>query len=654
MVRNMKKHSIVALVLLGVTALGCTRMEIPDQVGTDVTLTTTVSLGGTPVSKALTAAGVKTFAPGEQLAIVYTNTADATVKAVCEPLTAAAIGGDGKTATFTVTLTDPKPSGAVTYIYPAAMAKADGTVNYGLLSGQDGTLASLAASLDLAVFEGSLTTSATLPDNVPLDNPLTIAEFTVSDGSSDITSSIVSFTVSAGADTYTINRAAEAGPIYVAMRPVSGDLSFTAYDGGLFYEKSVTGKTMAAGSMYPIGISMTGTFNALATPLTFEAVEPGAEVSFRLPSNTESGTVQYRVNGGEWTSYSSETAISLASAGDKLQFRGKNDTYYVNTSTYDYGQFSCSAPCYVYGNIMSLVTDYSTDENAFQGNTTLVGASTFCRLFQNNANIRSHTSRPLALPATTLTQQCYQEMFDGCTGLTTAPALPAQTLASGCYESMFFNCTGLTTAPALPAQTLASSCYLYMFQGCTGLTTAPALPAQTLASSCYQNMFYGCTGLTAAPALPAETLASNCYGYMFNGCTSLTMAPALPATTLASNCYDSMFQNCTSLTTAPALPAETLASNCYRYMFQNCTSLTAAPVLPAETLASNCYEYMFNGCTSLSSVTCLAVTFEAQSTEDWLRGVSSSGTFTCSPDANWNGGRSGIPFGWTRVNYVAP
>ena len=643
MVRNMKKHSIVALVLLGVSALGCTRMEIPDQVGNDVTLTTTVSLGGTPASKALTAAGVKTFAPGEQLAIVYTNTADATVKAVCEPLTAAALGDDGKTATFTVT-----------YIYPAAMAAADGTVNYGLLSAQDGTLASLAASLDLAVFEGSLANSATLPDNVPLDNPLTIAEFTVSDGSSDITSSIVSFTVSAGADTYTINRAAEAGPIYVAMRPVSGDISFTVSDGVLSYEKTVTGKTLDAGSMYPVGLSMTGAFNARAIPLTFEAMQAGSQVSFRLPSNTESGTVQYRVNGGEWTSYSSGTAISLASAGDKLQFRGKNDTYYVNTSTYDYGQFSCSAPCYVYGNIMSLVTDYSTDENAFQSNTALVGASTFYRLFKNNANIRSHTSRPLALPATTLTQQCYQEMFDGCTGLTTAPALPAQTLASGCYEYMFFNCTGLTTAPALPAQTLASGCYKHMFYGCTGLTTAPALPAQTLERSCYEYMFQGCTGLTAAPALPATTLASSCYRSMFEGCTSLSAAPALPAETLASVCYGHMFYGCTSLTTAPALPAETLASDCYRYMFQGCTSLTAAPVLPAETLASKCYEHMFNGCTSLSSVTCLAVTFEARSTEFWLYGVSTSGTFTCSPSANWDVGRSGIPDGWTRVDYVAP
>ena len=661
MVRNMRQHSIIALVILGVMALGCTK-EIPDQVGNDgtvipgstgdpVTLTTTVSLGGTPASKALTAAGVKTFAPGDRVAIVYTNTADATVKAVCEPLTAYDIRDEGKTADLTVTLTEPKPSGAVRYIYPAAMATADGSVNYAALSAQDGTLASLSAALDLALFEGSLTASATLPDKVSLDNPLTIGEFTVSDGTSDITSSIVSFSVSAGADTYTVSRAAAAGPIYVAMKPVSGDLSFTAFDGGLVYEKAVTGKTMAAGSMYPVSISMTGTFNALATPLTFEAIEAGTQVSFRLPSNE--GTVQYRVNGGDWTDYTSEAAITLQNVGDKVQFRGDRSTYYVNTTDGDYGQFSASADCYLYGNIMSLVTVYATNENAFASNVKLTGESAFYRLFRNTT-IKSCGTKPLVLPATTLAEQCYTEMFSGCTSLSTAPALPATTLASKCYQYMFGGCTSLSTAPALPATTLASDCYTQMFYGCTSLTTAPALPATTLASSCYKEMFHGCTSLTTAPALPATTLASYCYSYMFYGCTSLTTAPALPATTLATFCYQGMFRKCTSLTTAPALPATTLASSCYEYMFSGCTSLTTAPALPATNLPSYCYQYMFSGCTKLSSVTCLAIQRAQNSTTSWLRNVAKNGTFYIAKGVGWLSSDSGIPSGWTVAEYVAP
>jgi hypothetical protein len=115
-------------------------------------------------------------------------------------------------------------------------------------------------------------------------------------------------------------------------------------------------------------------------------------------------------------------------------------------------------------------------------------------------------------------------MFNGCTGLTTAPSLPATTLASFCYSGMFYGCTSLTTAPSLPATTLATSCYSNMFNGCTGLTTAPSLPATTLATSCYSNMFNGCTGLTTAPSLPATTLATNCYRYMFRDCTALKVS----------------------------------------------------------------------------------------------------------------------------------
>ena len=43
---------------------------------------------------------------------------------------------------------------------------------------------------------------------------------------------------------------------------------------------------------------------------------------------------------------------------------------------------------------------------------------------------------------------------------------------------------------------LAGYCYSSMFNGCTGLTSAPELPATTLASRCYATMFYGCTDLS--------------------------------------------------------------------------------------------------------------------------------------------------------------
>ena len=106
----------------------------------------------------------------------------------------------------------------------------------------------------------------------------------------------------------------------------------------------------------------------------------------------------------------------------------------------------------------------------------------------------------------------------------------------------------------MPATTLANNCYSNMFQNCTSLTKAPSvLPATTLAYYCYNSMFLGCTSLTQAPELPATTLARYCYHAMFYDCSSLTQAPELPATTLARNCYDSMFSNSSKLNWIKAL-----------------------------------------------------------------------------------------------------
>ena len=63
---------------------------------------------------------------------------------------------------------------------------------------------------------------------------------------------------------------------------------------------------------------------------------------------------------------------------------------------------------------------------------------------------------------------------------------------------MFYGCTSLVTAPALPATTLAEECYGSMFQGCTllELEDIPALPATTLAEGCYDSTFGSINGIS--------------------------------------------------------------------------------------------------------------------------------------------------------------
>ena len=138
---------------------------------------------------------------------------------------------------------------------------------------------------------------------------------------------------------------------------------------------------------------------------------------------------------------------------------------------------------------------------------------------------------------------------------------------------------------------------------------------------------------------------------LFSGCTGLTAAPELPAETLSDNCYHGMFQGCTGLTAAPELPANTLKNGCYNSMFYGCAGLTAAPELPAETLADGCYSSMFSGCIGLKSVTIHIITWNILYTDNWLYGVTGSGTFTKPAKTNMGtAGPSTVPVGWTVID----
>ena len=225
-------------------------------------------------------------------------------------------------------------------------------------------------------------------------------------------------------------------------------------------------------------------------------------MTFTESASVSISPLEYSTDGTTWSEYTSGTAITLTNAGDKVSFRGNNDTYANSNIS---STFSCSDDCYIYGNIMSLI-----NKENFATTTTLTDTYAFAQLFTGNTKICNHATKALLLPATTLSDYCYQYMFSGCTNLTTAPALPATTLASHCYAGMFNNCTGLTTAPALPATTLAYGCYQNMFYGCTSLTTAPALPATTLAPLCYHSMFFGCTNLNSVTCLATNISARDC------------------------------------------------------------------------------------------------------------------------------------------------
>lgn len=324
-------------------------------------------------------------------------------------------------------------------------------------------------------------------------------------------------------------------------------------------------------------------------------------ITFFANGADSGNTLSYSLDSGTtWTQLANGSPTPTVSAGDVVMWKGSNLTLGAN----GIGTFSATTNFDVAGNAMSL--HFGDD---FENQTSLSGKDyAFKNLFSGCSSIID--AENLELPATTLSNNCYQNMFRFAVNLTKVPsALPATTLTEHCYDGMYYQCSAVTSVASdyLPATTLAPCCYWAMFQSCSGLTSAVS-------------------------SIPAS-----------NGGTP----------TLAASACTNMFSRCTSLKTPPALPATALTQACYFNMFYQNLAMTKGPVLPAPTLVTDCYKQMFNGSSNLSEITCLATSGinTNNSTTNWLNGVKFSGTFYRAAGVNWPSGASGKYY-WTVKDYV--
>lgn len=330
---------MAALVFVGAMTAGCSSDDLtaetpqPADAGKTVVMKITISLSESASTRALTEAGVKTFAMGDQIAVIYKNTAGETVKVESAALLGTDLYDAGQNATFSVVLTNPEPSTAVRYIYPASMAAAavatdvatndDATINYAALATQDGTLATIASTLDLAVFDGTLTDQAALPP-ATLENPLTIGKFTIKNSATDddITSTVTNLTINDGTNTYTVHRTAAAGPIYVAMKPIASTQTVTvnATDGTNNYTKSVTDKVLAASNIYDITVNATKYLLVLGAALKTGAI---VTINYSVGENIYKAT--FTKNSDD--SYTFDSNEDITPAGARGMTRTDSETY---------------------------------------------------------------------------------------------------------------------------------------------------------------------------------------------------------------------------------------------------------------------------------------------------------------------------------------
>ena len=197
-----------------------------------------------------------------------------------------------------------------------------------------------------------------------------------------------------------------------------------------------------------------------STPLTLVAQADGKITVTFNNGITLANDIKYTINGGAEQTIAKNTSGAYditVKKGDVVQF------YSINTSLggsavasarggtravdsgAKYINIRPSMKTEIYGNVMSLLKGKDNLESA----TTIEANNAFYGLFAGAEKLVNNTERLLVLPATTLTEGCYQDMFNGCKGIEKAPELPAPKLEKGCYQEMFYDCAKLNHVKCL-------------------------------------------------------------------------------------------------------------------------------------------------------------------------------------------------------------
>ena len=224
-----------------------------------------------------------------------------------------------------------------------------------------------------------------------------------------------------------------------------------------------------------------------STPLTLVAGEDGKITVTFNGGITLENDIHYTINGGAEQTIAKNTEGSFditVKKGDVVQFYSTNTslggstvaaargmTRAVDTST-KYINIKPSMKTEIYGNVMSLLKgkDNFANADAIEANNAFYG------LFAGAEKLVNSTERKLVLPATTLKEGCYENMFSGCKGIEMAPELPAPALVKDCYKEIFYDCAKLNHVTCLATDITASDCTKdWLAKAGTEATSAPVL-----------------------------------------------------------------------------------------------------------------------------------------------------------------------------------
>ena len=265
---------MAALALTAATLLACSNKEelTPAPQARTYTLTTTLSPrdGGVATRSTMTDNGDGSISAawevGDQIWVLYTNIGNSSEETMA---TVTAVDPSTKAATISLTLTDPKNGGSISFGYPAGFfndPKDPCIAQTGTLDDINANFAAISGTETMFV-SGS---DVTLPD-VTMMPAMCIWKFSFTDGTDDITSAVTKLVVDFPANGWTyVVTPTSLSNIYVAMygdiinaQPVS---VIAKTDLGV-YRKTAASVTLASGTTY------TSTGLALTSAAIANAVE---------------------------------------------------------------------------------------------------------------------------------------------------------------------------------------------------------------------------------------------------------------------------------------------------------------------------------------------------------------------------------------------
>lgn len=215
----------------------------------------------------------------------------------------------------------------------------------------------------------------------------------------------------------------------------------------------------------------------------------------------ESDSSTYLKNWTEWNYAENTIAVE---AGKKVYFKGNNPNGFSNFNYYSQFTFKLTdatlpqgTKVLAHGNIMSLIDDGTCTTTTIPGN-----GSCFNKLFFQFTQL--DIASDFSMPAVTLANSCYADMFNSCESLTTMPDLSSVKKGSTMsFQYMFNNCKKLVSIEAnkfpdfdKPEDMGVQMCQ-GMFQNCgkmgdtlLDIDITPLTKFNMYPNNCFTQMFY--------------------------------------------------------------------------------------------------------------------------------------------------------------------